>query len=211
MTKLEKTVRDRLRKIGARKEDIQAIFSFLKPLGEKGSAGVLHRNHSLRVGLLAADIAKHLGLDERALLFAGLVHDVGKALVPTCTLGRTDAWTSTDQALMEAHVLDGFRMLRDRLDFTAQVIVQHHRFQGSRSYPKELPPAPAPFSQETLDKAKHYAQILALADVFDALHRVNSSSGGKALSSAEIHEKMFQFHPADVHLIAELYDAGIFS
>lgn len=200
---LEATVLARMRQIGVNLSDQIAIFNMLAPLGTKHEAGVFHREHCLRVGLLGSEIGMHF--DERitekvnaetvrpsmtrALLFAGLLHDVGKALVPCCTLGATERWTPEDQKSMEAHVLDGWRMLRDRFDFTAHVIVQHHRFQ-KHGYPKELPATLQPFSDTTLKRAHHYAIVLTVADVYDASHRVNSATGGKPLSNEEIRNRL---------------------
>ncbi len=208
MNEIEETVRLRLRAVGVTDEDAAAVFAFLSPLGSKRAPGEFHLRHSYRVGLLAADIAAHLHIDERALLLAGLLHDVGKALVPACTLAATRAWTAEDQASMEQHVTDGFRMLRDRFDFTAHVIAQHHRFQA-RGYPKELPAALHPFSEATLAKAELYARVLAVADVYDALHRVNSATAGAALSEEQIRERLVAAHPSEAETITGLYGARV--
>lgn len=105
-------------------------------------------------------------------------------------------------------MLDGFRLLRDRFDFTAHAIVWHHRFQ-SRGYPKDLPAPLQPFSDTTLAMVRRVGEILAIADVFDALHRVNSGSGGAALTSAEIEGKMKSAFPDHLDLVASLYTKGV--
>jgi len=213
-------------------EDWSAINAMLAPLGAK-KAGVYHRDHSYRVGLLASEIAEAIGIPtfhprnpERegwqgpyditwdysapnALFFAGLLHDIGKALVPACTLCATEKWTDEDRKNMEPHVLDGFRMLRDRFDFTAHVIVWHHRFQ-SGGYPAELPEKLQPFSDEALEKAKEYGKLLMVADVFDAMHRINSATGGVALTSEEIKTRMLKLHPELLgDLVSRLYEKGV--
>jgi HD-GYP domain-containing protein (c-di-GMP phosphodiesterase class II) len=208
---LEVQVAYRAGHLGVKIEDLDAIWKLLGPLETKREPGHFHRDHSMRVGLLASEMAKHVLLldsfpskpyttrledvgPERSLFFAGLLHDVGKALVPACTLAATTKWTSEDQLAMEQHVLDGFRLLRDRFDFTAHVIAWHHRFQA-RGYPAELPGPLQPFSEDTLKLAERYGQILMLADVYDAMHRANSATEGRFLSSAEIREKMEKLHP----------------
>lgn len=209
--------------LGVKPDDLAAIWKLLGPLETKREPGCFHRDHSMRVGLLASEMVEHVVIFEderglgrsfwlqnaRALFFAGLLHDVGKALVPACTLSATTKWTSEDQLAMEQHVLDGFRLLRDRFDFTAHVIIWHHRFQ-SRGYPRELPAPLQPFSENTLKLAERYGQILMLADVYDAMHRVNSATEGRFLSSEEIREKMEKLHPEIFgDLVPRLYAAGV--
>lgn len=141
--------------------------------------------------------------------YVGTFFQADGALVPACTLCATEKWTDEDRKNMEPHVMDGFRMLRDRFDFTAHVIVWHHRFQSS-GYPAELPAALQPFSEETLERAKDYGKLLMIADVFDAMHRVNSGSGGVALTDGQIEEQMLKLHPELLGgLVSRLYEKGV--
>ncbi len=205
---LEDAVRRRMVELRVAEQDAKDILTLLGPLGTKGEAGQYHRDHCLRVGLVASSIAEALEMNAKALLFAGILHDVGKALVPACTLGATTRWTDEDRAAMEAHVLDGFRMLRDRFDFTAHVISWHHCFQ-SHSYPIEQPSTLRPFSQETLEKTKSYGRVLALADVFDALHRVNTATAGARLSHEEIVQRLRHMSPDMAGTVDLLVDRSI--
>jgi len=207
---LPMAVVQRMVSLGVAPDDRAAVFTLLNPLSLKGEGGHFHHLHCFRVGLLAADIAEFVGVDQRALLLAGLLHDVGKALVPAATLSATSCWTPADQKHMEGHVLDGFRLLRDRFDFTAQVIVWHHRFQA-RPYP-EMPEPLHSYSPETLAKAREYGKLLMVADVYDALHRVNSSTGGRPLTPEEIRRHMESLQPELLgDLVPRLYDAKVLS
>lgn len=211
---LRELVEREMERLGVRFEDAGAVFTLLGPLGEKGTAGSFHYDHSLRVGLVAARIAEHqqglggFGIEPKALLLAGLLHDVGKALVPACTLAATRRWTEGDQREMDRHVLDGFRILRDRFDFTAHVIAWHHRHQR-RPYPAELPEPLQPFSGETLVQIERCGWLLAMADVYDALHRVNSATGGDALSEGEIRERMHESFKEVPAIVDDLYASGV--
>lgn len=166
--------------------------------------------HSIRVGLSARRIARHLHLDEKALLYAGLLHDVGKSQVPTALLQKTAGWTMEDTAAMDAHVLHSYQLLQGTFDFTAEVVVLHHRFQ-ERKYPEEIPPFLHAYSGETQKLIRTYGRVLALADVYDALHRNNDKFGGRPLSGGEIQEQMLRLNPDQTELIEELYKAGVFS
>ncbi len=186
----------------------EAIYKYLNLIKDKHQSSY---EHSLRVGLIARQIAKFLGIDERALLYSGLLHDVGKTMVPTSTLSKTEGWTPEDTANIETHVENGYKLLRDEFDFTAEVILRHHRFQ-SRPYPEELPKSQHEYSEDTKALIKEYGRILAMVDVYDALHRINDKHGAKrALSGEEIRKQMFILNPDRLLLVEKLYAAGIFT
>jgi putative nucleotidyltransferase with HDIG domain len=193
-------------KAGIEEEDIVAIQAFLAPLSVKGDEGVFHYEHSLRVGILCARIAQWMLLDPKPLLFAGLLHDIGKALVDPKLLGKTDKWTKKDQKAIEPHVMDGFKLLRGKFDFSAQIIVEHHRFQPC-AYPKEPSTMLHPYSHKTEVMIGFYSRLLALADSFDAMHRVNSRG---ALTGQQIHDKLIEYNPDLAITINNLYSLGIF-
>jgi len=67
------------------------------------------------------------------------------------------------------------------------------------------------YSEATRLLIPEYGRVLALADVYDALHRVNSRFGDKRqLADDEIKEKMLEFNPDRKDLIMDLYNADIF-
>lgn len=184
------------------KEEI--IFDFLNQIEAKDKVTY---EHSIKVGLLARRIARFLSLDEKALLYAGLLHDIGKVKTPLETLQKTKGWTEADTERMRCHVVDGYYLLREYFNFTAEVILRHHRFQSS-AYPEELPEPLHEYNEETKTLINFYARILALADCFDALHRKNDKFG-EELTGQEIKEKMLELNPDKKKLIEELYDNGI--
>jgi putative nucleotidyltransferase with HDIG domain len=167
--------------------------------------------HSIRVGLAAKGIAKHMKLDEKALLYAGLLHDVGKSMVPLSTLSKTEGWTDKDTEAMDEHVAKSYELLRDTFDFSAEIVAQHHLFQAHAYPAKPL----QPLHEHTVEIQKAIesdGRILALADVYDALHRVNEKFGGlKTFSGEQVKEQMLRMNPDQVELIEELYDAGVFT
>ena len=188
--------------------DQSSALLFLAPLKEKHLPTYYH---CVRVGLLAAAIARHESLDPRALLLAGLLHDCGKALCSFELLDKTAGWNDDDSAVMQLHVVDGHRLLRGRFDFTADVIARHHTFQAD-PYPTGLPSFLHTYSAVTLEKINLYARILALADSFDALHRINGRNGSsRALDGVEIREAMLEANPDQRARILALYEAGIFT
>lgn len=183
-------------------EQQEAIRAMLGPLKTKHFPTY---EHTLRVGLLARNIASVLQLDEKALFYAGTLHDIGKAQAPLEVLAKTSGWTEKDSTIMSKHVMDGYRLLRDQFDFTAQIVVWHHRFQPN-AYPKQLPKDLHEFSEGSKSKIKQFGRIVAIADTFDALHRINDHHGTKAAQTGEeIKDKMLQFNPDLQDLVERLF------
>jgi polar amino acid transport system substrate-binding protein len=126
--------------------------------------------HSLRVGLLAARIAETMGLNAKALLWAGLLHDIGKMLIDVSLLRKTSNFTAEDMSQMKSHVEFGFRILNNAYSYTAAIIVRHHRY-SNYPYPEILPALPSYLETRRLEvpDIDRAARILALADYYDAL------------------------------------------
>lgn len=186
-------------------EQREGITAFLHPLKIKDPATY---DHSLRVGLLSKAIADFMHLDQRALFYAGILHDAGKALTKTETLRRTETWTAADAEEIKAHVLDGHRLLRGYFDFSAEVIIWHHRFQ-QKGYPEILPEPLHGYSEGTKAMIPFYGRMLALCDVYDALHRINAKFG--ALTGEAMKEKMFLYNPDQKVLLGNLYAGNVFT
>ena len=211
MTETESQFRDACTEVGIRPNDQTALFAFLAPLREKSPTTHVHYLHSLRVGLLARQIGRVTHHDERALLMAGALHDLGKCQICLATLGKSERWSRRDTEQMKQHVMNGYSMLRGRFDLTADTMVRHHVFQ-SNGYPKRLPRFLHNYSEVTKLLIGEHARIVALADVYDALHRVNDKFGAKrALSGEEIRALMHEHNPDRTALVTALYDARIFT
>ncbi len=187
------------------------IGSFLAPLRDKGQVYKFHYDHTLRVALLCVDVAKFTHLDQKALFYAGLLHDIGKVQVPAETLGKTSGWTQRDSAVMRPHVMDGYRMLRGRFDFTAEVIIWHHRFQA-QGYPHNVPSKLHAYCLGSKTMIQMYGRLLSLCDQFDAFHRINDKHGElHTPSGEEIKALMFKLNPDQAVLLGELYGAEVFT
>lgn len=186
----------------------EAVRAFLQPLKVKDRATY---EHSIRVGLLTRHIGRFMHLDEKALFYAGLLHDVGKAQTRLEILQKTEGWTPADTDEIKQHVLDGYRLLRGHFDFTGDIILWHHRFQAG-GYPEELPADLHAYSEGTKAMITLYGRILALADCFDALHRNNEKFGGKqSLTGERVRERMLALNDDQRALIEKLFAAGVFT
>jgi HD-GYP domain len=186
----------------------QKLELLLSPLRARDVATY---EHGLRVGELGRKIAVFLGLEPKIAFLAGLFHDLGKLGVPLKTLQKTGAWTEADAEIVEDHVLHGYELLRNHFDFTAEIILLHHSFQEN-NYPKNLPPYLHGYSEESRALIVEYARLLALADVYDALHRVNGKFGRRTpLDATEVRAELKKAFPDQADLITALYLAQILS
>ena len=167
--------------------------------------------HGIRVALLCRAIARFMHLDQKAAFYSGALHDVGKAQTDPKTLTKTSGWTQADTEEIRSHVMDGYRLIRGQFEFSAEVILWHHRFQPN-SYPAELPGPLHEYSQGTKVMIPLFGRILALADQFDATHRINDKfTAGPSAVGEWVKEQMFKHNPDQRVLIQELYDADIFT
>jgi|SRR3989344_657729 len=167
-------------------------------------------HHSLRVGLLAREIAKHAnisGVEPKALLWAGLLHDAGKALIDPALLEKTGAFTEADFKEMEPHAEYGWRLLQGIHEHTAHIIVRHHRF-GPHPYPKKLPPLPA-YAEARRDVIEASARLLALADYYDALTTRKNDKFKRTLTAREKREKYLKDNADQRELILRLENEGV--
>ncbi len=127
------------------------------------------RDHSARVGSLAARFAMDLGLDQDhvdLIRTGGLLHDIGKCGIPDAVLLKPGRYTDQEFAIMKAHPAIGDNilsnmdtMVRERL-----MLRHHHERYDGFGYPDKLAGEQIPFD----------ARIVCVADAIDAMttHRV---------------------------------------
>ena len=204
---IELLVVSRFERLGIPQDRQRDTTAFLEPLRIKDPE--THK-HSLRVGLLTSSLCEFMHIDAKAGLYAGLLHDIGKSQIRLATLRKTDGWTLADSEDMKSHVMDGYRILRDYFDFTAEVIIYHHRFQPNK-YPEIIPLALHDYSEGTRVRIPLLGRLLSLADVFDALHRINDKHDTETLTGEAIKQKMLEYNPDQRTFISEAYGAEIFT
>lgn len=120
--------------------------------------------HSINVALLAIVIGMQMGYTQEVLhnlALGALLHDWGKLSVPTEILNKPSCLTLSEFELIKQHPICGERMLR-RSKFpveVSKVVRQHHERWDGQGYPDGL----------NGEEIHRNAQIVAVADVFDAL------------------------------------------
>jgi HD-GYP domain-containing protein (c-di-GMP phosphodiesterase class II) len=126
--------------------------------------------HSVNVGVLSLLLARshYRGSDAHDLheLAAGFfLHDIGKVYVNPALLNKRGRFTDAERLEMRAHPALGLQMVEESGSLSpeaATIVGQHHERVDGKGYPNELGGA----------EIHPYAQICALADVYDALTTV---------------------------------------
>ena len=206
---LEREFGDVLESLDVAMDESEVLISLMAPLRQKNSLTHRHYLHSLRVAVLLGSIGDFLGFGKKALVYAGAMHDVGKAQIPVSTLAKTTDWTPKDFEVMKGHVLQSYRTLHGCFNFIGSVILWHHRFQAN-GYPLRLPSNSFNYPRKTKDLILKYGRMVALADCYDAMHRKKDRHGIDGLTSDKIKENMLRINPDVSNLIVDLYGAGIF-
>lgn len=120
--------------------------------------------HSLNVSLICSIFAIWLKLSKeeaRILALAGLLHDIGKMLVPREILAKPHKLTDYEYKIIKTHTIKGYQLLREypldiRVKYAA--LMHHERCDGS-GYPNG-------FKANQIDD---FAKIVGIADVYDAM------------------------------------------
>lgn len=121
--------------------------------------------HSVAVSALMIALARQLGMDEknqRIAGLAGLLHDIGKTILPPSILNKPGRLADTELLLMRMHPQQGHEILQGLVGLPEQVLdacLQHHeRYDGS-GYPQRL----------SGKQISLFARMTAICDVYDAL------------------------------------------
>lgn len=121
--------------------------------------------HTVNVSILSAATAHYLGCGRGTVhdvLLAGVLHDVGKQLIPPEILRKPGRLTEEEAAIVRRHPEDGARMLMALPgipDMAVIVAYEHHQRANGEGYPRAA-----------VNWEPHLAsRIVQVADVFDAL------------------------------------------
>ncbi|OEU66338.1 MAG: hypothetical protein BBJ57_01110 [Desulfobacterales bacterium PC51MH44] len=139
--------------------------------------------HQRRVAEIARAIAIEMGLSEHQMegvRIAGLIHDIGKMVVPAEILNKPGKITEYEFGIIKSHPEVGYDILR-KINFPwpiSQIVYQHHERMDGSGYPKGLS------GKDILLEAR----IMAVADVVEAMasHRPYRQALGIDIALEEI-------------------------
>jgi HD-GYP domain-containing protein (c-di-GMP phosphodiesterase class II) len=154
--------------------------------------------HSARVAWLSLQIGARLGLsreESKDLEMACFLHDIGKIKIPDVILTKAEQLDAEEQEVMQKHPIFGAEILSlsDSLHKYIPAVLHHHEWYNGQGYPYGLKGSDIHL----------YAQIVAIADSFDAMtsSRPYRRRRSKAAAVKEIQRyKGVQFSPRLVEL-----------
>ncbi|MBO8158395.1 HD-GYP domain-containing protein [Thermosyntropha sp.] len=121
--------------------------------------------HSVSVCILSLIIGIKNGYNREKLRNLGIgaiLHDIGKITVPQKILNKPGVLDDFEKEFIKKHPWEGFNIIRNSQEVSlvsAHVALQHHEHISGKGYPQGL----------RGDKIHEFAQIAAVADIFDAL------------------------------------------
>jgi putative nucleotidyltransferase with HDIG domain len=121
--------------------------------------------HAMNVSVLAMALAEQIGLtptEVRAFGISGLLHDLGKVMIPEEILNKPGKLSDAERAVMNRHPIDGARMILEterQLDLAATVAYEHHIKLNGGGYPSLTYPR----------RCHQASDMVHVCDVFDAL------------------------------------------
>jgi HD-GYP domain-containing protein (c-di-GMP phosphodiesterase class II) len=121
--------------------------------------------HSVAVCALMVSLGRELGLQDQQLRHAGLagmLHDLGKAVMPLDVLNKPGKLTDDEFAVMRTHPERGHELLAEgggAGPVALDVCLHHHEKVDGTGYPHRLPG----------DQISLFAKMGAVCDVYDAV------------------------------------------
>ena len=140
----------------------EIIESFAKVIDMKDS---YTQGHSTRVAKYTAMLARELGYDEDTVeqyYNIALMHDIGKVAIPDNVLNKPGKLTDDEYEIIKSHTQRGYDVLKN-ISLMPEVVVGaggHHERPDGKGYPNGLKG----------DEIPRVAQIIAVADTFDAMY-----------------------------------------
>ena len=163
-------------------------------------------DHSKRVAIYSAQIARAYGLDEkqcRDIEWSAQMHDIGKIGIPDAILNKPSRLTDEEYATMKSHTTRGAEILKDftLLDNVIDGAQYHHERYDGRGYPKGLKGEEIPL----------FARIIGVADAFDAMtaNRIYRQQMDFSYVLGEMQRcRGTQFDPKFVDILLKLINDG---
>jgi putative nucleotidyltransferase with HDIG domain len=135
--------------------------------------------HSQRVAEYSKKIAKKYGFDKKEceeIYQAGILHDIGKVAIPDSILLKPNRLNNIEYNLIQKHALIGYEVLHKipMFESLAKIVKHHHEKFDGTGYPDGLKGEEIPVA----------AQIMSVADSFDAMTTSRIYKGRKTVSDA---------------------------
>lgn len=120
--------------------------------------------HSLNVAMLANILGRWLHMNEeelKLLTVAGMLHDIGKILIPPEIIKKPGRLTQEEFSLIKQHPLKGYKLLKAKKveENICQAALLHHEKCDGTGYPMGLKG----------DKLNDLAKLITIIDIYEAM------------------------------------------
>ena len=173
--------------VGGIVDSISRFPSALLPLAQMKVPDKFTFQHSVSVSALAVIIGQVLELPHDELkdfAMGGLLHDVGKAILPGRILNKPGKLDSDELEVMKKHVMYSAKLLNDVSgvsEVTFNTVAHHHERYDGKGYPKGLKG----------DEISLHGRMLAIVDVYDSISSIRSYH--KAMPQTEALRKLLEW------------------
>lgn len=155
------------------------------------------KDHVERVALLSEATAKKLKKDTKAAFFAGLLHDIGKMLLPHQLFDGHNI-NAEEYSKVKEHAILGFKALKEFHMFTAYCAGLHHNLY-QRGYGVDVKDFPSNWSAATIKKVLDISTIISICDFVDAYtHRTTEIKDGSNNNSPDLRIMLYEKYPNDL-------------
>lgn len=142
--------------------------------------------HSIKVSKLSRHIAELMDFDDNAIAeitTAGLLHDIGKIIIPTSILNKKGSLTDEEYAEIKKHPEIGFRILNSvpSMKNIAKIVLSHHERIDGKGYPSGLKGDDIPIE----------SKVIGVADAIEAM--LNDRTYRKKLTKEECRNELIKF------------------
>ncbi|XOU94150.1 MAG: HD-GYP domain-containing protein [Candidatus Kerfeldbacteria bacterium] len=158
------------------------------------------KGHVERVALLSDRVAIRLEKDSKAAFFAGVLHDIGKLVLPYELFDGHDI-SGEEYAEIKTHALNGLLALQGHHLFTALCAGLHHAMYDA-GYGLTIEDFPKDWGLATIKKLLDIAMIVSICDFVDAFtHRKTKIKDGSDKDSPDLKEMLYKKYPNEHQVI----------
>jgi len=171
--------------------------------------------HSMRVGFLCINLGYKLSLSEediKLLGYAGLFHDIGKLSIPKWILQNKNSLTKKQREILNGHPRLGFLRIKEKkYEDAKRIMIAHHECK--------LHPYPRHKKERRKEERENYdrreaskkinllAQVLAVADIYDALSHKRAYK--KALTKKKLQQTLEKEFNGNKEYIEYVLDSSL--
>jgi putative nucleotidyltransferase with HDIG domain len=160
------------------------------------------KGHSESVSKFSVLIARQMGLSDKSvstIKWAGLVHDIGKILIPKEILTKPSNLNGEEYSIIKKHPEYGAKVLRasEEISEVASIVRYHHERWDGNGYPDGIKGVEIPLE----------SRIIAVADSLDAMISNRPYRKGLPLETARdeiVKNSGTQFDPEVVRVFLEI-------